>query len=87
MPKAIYQVVVMGAHGGVRITTETSLRAVKSLCHGLNLNIEVYHNAEKILSRDRNCFSGSCEKFNSDSILMRRRMNKSGYLFVTPYDK
>lgn len=84
MPKIVYQVVVMGVDGRVRITTETSLRAVKSLCHGLNLRIDVYCNEQKILHRDRNRFSSSCKKFFSDSILMRRRMDKSGYLFAPP---
>ncbi len=84
MPKAIYTVIVYGVNGRNRITKETSLRAVKTLCHGLNLDISVYRNDEKILRRDENYSSSSCNKFKSHSILMRRRMNKSGYLFAPP---
>jgi hypothetical protein len=87
MSKAIYTVIVYGVNGVGRITKETSLRGVKTLCHGLNLDISVYRGNQKILWRDENYSSSSCKKFKSHSILMERRMNKSGYLFVTPYDK
>ena len=84
MPKVIYNVYIVGRDGRVRMTTETSLRGVKSLCEGINLTIKVYRNGYKILWRDWSCLSGSCNKFSSDSILMRRRMSKSGYLFDPP---
>lgn len=87
MPKAIYRVYVVCANGEVVLREETSLRAVKTLCHGLNLSIGVFFKGEKILWRVKNRLSSSCNKFSSHSILMERRMNKSGYLFLTPYDK
>lgn len=66
------------------MSEETSLRGVKSLCEGLNLTIHVYRGGEKILWRYRNRLSNSCSKFESTSILMRRSIEKSGYLFDPP---
>ena len=82
MPKAVYEVVVMGLDGRFRVTTETSLRAVKSLCHGLNLDITVCQGDARILWKVRN----GCDQLSSVCDDWRKRFTKSGYLFAPPVD-